>query len=160
MDVLAGNKLPNNQNSLNTFENHNYSPAQIQAIKVHCMNIAKTLAQENDKDLLEMAINSKDYLHRIGAAWYYMISKNKDDCLFVLMQDEHPLVSLAAREACCAIAKGKNKNKNIVDFGPVYNSDATAKTEAVSLWKTYFQKKEMAESKGGDSSDTSKKDKK
>ncbi len=120
----------------------NNNPAEeLHALKKHCLAIARTLRDENNEDLIESAVHSKDYTHRIGAAWYYGATLKHDDCLFKLLEDENPLVSLAARESCVRIAREKYQGKS-VDFGPVPSADNQAKTDAVVLWQTYFANKE------------------
>jgi hypothetical protein len=120
------------------------NPAEeLHTLKRHCLAIARTLCDENSSDLVESAVHSKDYTHRIGAAWYYGTAQKHDDCLFKLLEDENPLVSLAARESCVKIARDKYHAKH-VDFGPLPNADIKTKTDAVVLWQTYFANKDKA----------------
>ena len=123
--------MPNNQNMSND---------QIQFAKTHGMNLAKILADETDQDLLDIAIHSKDFNHRVAAAWHFGLAKKIDDCLFKLLTDEHPLVSLAARESCKSIAVKKFNAKNI-DFGPLHNASQEHKNDSAEMWRTYFDKK-------------------
>lgn len=120
--------------------NLKFTSNEIAVIKSHCMDMAKILKKEDDLDLTEMAVHSKDFQHRIAAAWYYGLVLKHDDCLLRLIVDEHPLVSLAARESCCAIASKVYDSKN-VDFGPVINSNMESKIEAKLMWGTYLEKK-------------------
>lgn len=118
----------------------NIQPHQLQTIKTHCMNLARILADEQDQDLIDIAIHSKDFQHRIAAAWHFGISKKCDDCLYKLITDENPLVSLAARESCRSIASKKFNARN-VDFGPAPDANQEHKNDAAEMWRTYFDKK-------------------
>ena len=62
------------------------------------------------------------------------------NCLLLLMRDRNPYVVSAARDSCTAIAN-KTFNDNNVDFGPVYNARAEAKSDSAILWEIYFEKK-------------------
>ncbi len=138
-----GNIMPG---SVPGLSNNGYDPLsnlsldQINAIKTKSMKLAKVLMDENDKDLIDIAIHSKDFQHRIAAAWHFGLAKKIDDCLFKLLTDEHPLVSFAARESCKSIASKKFGARN-VDFGPEANASQEHKNDAAELWRVYFDKK-------------------
>ena len=119
---------------------------ELSVLRKQAMNLARTLRDEQNEDLVETAVNSKEITHRIAAAWYYGAVLKHDDCLYNLLEDEHPLVVLAAREACCRIAREKYQGKS-VDFGPAINAEATLKTDSRAMWQTYFGKKEAAPNK-------------
>lgn len=117
-----------------------FSTDQLNAIKTRCMHIAKLLVSENDADLIDIAVHSKDFQHRVAAGWHYGLAKKIDDCLYKLLTDEHPLVSYAARESCKSIAIKKFNARN-VDFGPEPNASQAHKNDAAELWRVYFDKK-------------------
>ncbi len=108
------------------------------------MNLAKTLQQQNNRDLVELSVQSPDFHHRLAAAWFFGLTKEPTDCLVRLLADKHPLVSLAAHESCVLIAKSNYNEK--VDFGPFENS-AVSKTSSAELWATYFETKGKGKSK-------------
>jgi len=109
-------------------------------------NLAKHLYTLKQKDgdnseLLELSSRSSDPFHRIAAAWYYGLSSQADASLFIMLNDEFPLVRLAARESCIKIAKTKFKD-DTADFGPVnLYSTRQQRSEAVELWTAYFELK-------------------
>lgn len=103
--------------------------------------------RENDAEMIEVAVRSTDFHHRIAAAWAYALSKDDNNCLLALLNDRHPLVSHAAREGCVYIAKHKYGDLR-TDFGPVLGSDQAAKDDSAALWQVYFdKKKKKAETK-------------
>jgi hypothetical protein len=105
-----------------------------------CMVMAKSLVNQNNDELVELSVKSTDYNHRVAAAWYFGIKKEPTDCLIKLLEDRHPLVSLAAHESCVSIAK--TQQKELVDFGP-FGKEADKKASA-ELWSAYFEKKEKS----------------
>lgn len=121
-------------------EVHHFSQAQVAVISQHCMQMARTLMRENDAEMIETAVRSTDFHHRIAAAWAYALTKNDNNCLLALLTDRHPLVSHAARESCVYLAKHKFGDMR-TDFGPVLGSDQSAKDDAAALWQLYFDKK-------------------
>jgi hypothetical protein len=114
--------------------------AQAAEIARHSMKIAQTLLKQRNEELVELSVHSTDFEHRVAAAWYYGLAQEPSDCLFVLMRDRHPLVSLAARESCVAIAKRKFKEHD-VDFGPRLNAPQSSKEACADLWQAHFEKK-------------------
>lgn len=111
-------------------------------IASRCMVMAKSLANQKNDELVELSVKSTDFHHRIAAAWYFGIKKEPTDCLMHLLEDRHPLVSLAAHESCVCIAK--NQHKELVDFGP-FGREGDKKASA-ELWTAYFEKKDKSPS--------------
>lgn len=107
-----------------------------------CMTMAKGLVEQKNEELIELSVNSTDFNHRIAAAWAFGIRKEPTDCLLRLLEDRHPLVSLAAHESCISIAKTRYKDS--VDFGP-FETDAGGKKSAGELWAVYFERKDKGQ---------------
>jgi len=119
-------------------EEKTFTRLEMAVIANRCMAMAKSLANQNNDELVELSVKSTDYNHRVAAAWYFGIKKDPTDCLIRLLEDRHPLVSLAAHESCVIIAK--TQNKELVDFGP-FGKESDKKASA-ELWSAYFEKKE------------------
>lgn len=129
------------QQKIAVYNSQKQASDELNTLRKQAMNLARTLRDEKDEDLVETAVNSKEITHRIAAAWYFGAVLKHDDCLYNLLEDEHPLVVLAAREACCRIAREKYQGRSI-DFGPAINAEANIKTDCRAMWQTYFSKKE------------------
>jgi hypothetical protein len=104
----------------------------------YCQNIAKATI---GKEMLSLLINSKDFTHRAAAAFYFGYILDPHNDLFLLYHDEHPLVSLAAKESFVRIAK--NNYGQEVDFGPLSSdlNNKDKKETSSKLWKMFFSAK-------------------
>lgn len=116
------------------------------------MKIAETLKEERNEELVELSVRSVDFHHRIAAAWYYGLCMKYSDCLGVLLIDEHPLVSCAARESliCVAndipLARLHRLGHYRIDFGPKDLSATKAEKEScLSLWEAFFDRRKKTQ---------------
>lgn len=110
----------------------------------YCQNIAKATT---GKEMLNVLIKSKDFTHRAAAAFYFGYILDPHNDLFLLYHDEHPLVTLAAKESFVRIAK--NNCKQEVDFGPLVAdlNNKDKKETSSKLWKMFFEFKAMSKTK-------------
>lgn len=113
------------------------SPEMIE-LSTYCNNMGKAI---NTDELFKLMFTSKDFTHRAGAAFSFGYKAKITDDLYKLMQDEHPLVVLAAKSSCVKIAKDKYKQD--VDFGPaVYNIANKQNIDtSIKLWRLWFESK-------------------
>jgi len=102
--------------------------------------MAEALAKEKDKELVTTAAESRDFRHRVAAAWAMGLMLNHDEELLKLLMDESPFVRLAAREACMHVALCKYGSD--VDFGPAGAAEDSELADSRALWELYFRKKE------------------
>lgn len=113
------------------------SPEMLE-FSIYCNNMGKAI---NNDDIFKLMFTSKEFTHRAGAAFYFGYKGKITDDLYKLMQDEHPLVILAAKASCIKIAKEKFKQD--VDFGPaVYNVANKQNIDtSIKLWRLWFESK-------------------
>lgn len=126
-------------------------PDELIKIRNHCMKLAQTLHEERNEELVELSVRSVDFHHRIAAAWCYGLSMQYSDCLGVLLIDEHPLVSCAARESLICIAndiplpKLHRVGHYRIDFGPKdLQATKPEKESCLSLWEAFFDKRKKS----------------
>ena len=105
-------------------------------MRLDATNMARHL--NTNSELLNAASTSAEPAHRVAAAFAYGMSKNPHETLFILANDNHDIVSQAARESFVYIASTKY-NKRGIDFGPYPGSDPLLKEDAIKLWRIFFQ---------------------
>ncbi len=105
-----------------------------------CRKVCDGLRQDKESEMVEAAVNSKDFRHRLAAAWYYGHEVKPEENLFKLLCDENLWVRMGAREACEHIAC--IKYGKTVDFGPASNADVSEQADARGLWELYFNTRE------------------
>lgn len=126
------------------------------------MSLARTLKDEKNPNLVDIATNSPDRVHKIAVCFYCGMELHVCECLFVLMQDSDPLVIHAAEISCEEIANKKYKeieapDHSHVNFGPflLRKGDTLEKIRSedpeqlalrckssADLWQAFFEKKE------------------
>lgn len=118
-----------------------YSRQQLLEMRQQATRMAVSLKSCGDEDMMRAAMTSSDFRHRIAAAFALGMTQKHDESLMMLMEDQHPLVVQAAREACTHVSSIKFKQP-AADFGPFPGADASNRTDSVALWRIYFEKQE------------------
>ena len=120
---------------------NDYSRQQLLEMRLQATRMAISLKSCGDEDMMRAAITSSDYRHRVAAAFALGMTHKHDENLMMLMEDQHPLVVQAAREACTHVSAIKFKQPT-ADFGPFPGADASNRTDSVALWRLYFDKQQ------------------
>lgn len=123
-----------------------YNPQIIQnivALRISATNMARQMG--TNSELLAIASNSSNQVHRVAAAFAYGMSGNSiiNQNLFRLAVDNDDLVCQASRESMIYICAAK-LNKRNVDFGPFPFDGYEQKEDAVRLWRTFFIQQNIA----------------
>ena len=123
-----------------------YNPQIIQsivALRISATNMARQMG--TNSELLAIASNSSNQVHRVAAAFAYGMSGNSiiNQNLFRLAVDNDDIVCQASRESMIYICAAK-LNKRNVDFGPFPFDGYEQKEDAVKLWRTFFMQQNIA----------------
>lgn len=105
-------------------------------MRLNATGLARNL--RSNTDMLLPAITSGDTTHRVAAAFAAGMAYKPDETLYMLLEDNDPLVSQAAREALTHIAVVQLNRR--VDFGPYPNSDPAHKADSANLWRMFYAK--------------------
>lgn len=116
-----------------------YSRQQLLELRLQATRMAVSLKSAGNEELIRAAITSSHHRHRVAAAFALGMGHKHDESLLILMEDQHPLVVQAAREAATHICAVKFKQP-AADFGPFPGADATNRTDSAALWRLYFDK--------------------
>ena len=162
--VGVNNKIVNRKTGSN-YSGQKTSKEDIISIINRSENLAANLVEQDNDELVELAVRSSDRIKRIAAAGYYAYKLEPSACLFVLMCDQDPLVVDAARLACVHIANRKyaamefKKRGRLrhIDFGPHFFVEGGNMTliqekqggtmmseakDASDMWQAHFEKME------------------
>ena len=112
------------------------TPESIVQMRLHATGLARNL--RSNPDMLMPCITSGDTTHRVAAAFAAGMSYKADESLFMLLEDNDPVVTQAAREALMHIAVVQVNRR--VDFGPYPNSDPAHKASSADLWRMFYAK--------------------
>ena len=112
------------------------TPESIVQMRLNATGLARNL--RSNTDMLLPAITSGDTTHRVAAAFAAGMAYKPDETLYMLLEDNDPLVSQAAREALTHIAVVQLNRR--VDFGPYPNSDPAHKADSANLWRMFYAK--------------------
>lgn len=130
------------------------TPESIAQMRVNATYLARNL--RSNSDMLMPAITSGDSTHRVAAAFAAGMSYKPDEVLFMLLEDNDPLVSQAAREALTHIAIVQLNRR--VDFGPYPNSDPNHKQDSASLWRMFYAKNRLPNAPSANTDESSEDD--
>lgn len=137
--MLQAAGLPTGERSHCSPSRSDYSRQQLLELRLQATRMAVSLKSSGDEELMRAAITSSDHRHRVAAAFALGMGHKHDESLLMLMEDQHPLVVQAAREAATHICAVKFKQP-AADFGPFPGADATNRTDSAALWRLYFDK--------------------
>ena len=106
------------------------------SMRIYATNMAKHL--NNNSELLLASVTSTEPAHRVAAAFAYGMNKNINENVYILANDNHDIVSQAAREAMVYVASTKYRKKG-VDFGPFPRAELGQKEDSIKLWRIFFE---------------------
>jgi hypothetical protein len=134
MYLAAG--LPLNGMTYCVPSRYGYLYSHIIQARIQATEYAQRLTKEKDEYALRDSIISKDFRHRMGAAFTFGMQLRAEEGLFKLIADADPLVSQAGREAAVYISK--HKYKESTDYGPFPAYTMIQKEQAATNWRRYF----------------------
>ena len=137
--MLQAAGLPTGERSHCSPSRSEYSRQQLLELRLQATRMAVSLKSSGDEELMRAAMTSSDHRHRVAAAFALGMGHKHDESLMMLMEDQHPLVVQAAREAATHICAVKFKQP-AADFGPFPGADAANRTDSAALWRLYFDK--------------------
>lgn len=137
--MLQAAGLPTGERSHCSPSRSEYSRQQLLEMRQQATRMAVSLKSSGDEELMRAAMTSSDHRHRVAAAFALGMGHKHDESLLMLMEDQHPLVVQAAREAATHICAVKFK-QHAADFGPFPGADAANRTDSAALWRLYFDK--------------------
>ena len=125
--MLQAAGLPTGEHSHCSPSRSEYSRQQLLELRLQATRMAVSLKSSGDEELMRAAMTSSDHRHRVAAAFALGMGHKHDESLMMLMEDQHPLVVQAAREAATHICAVKFKQP-AADFGPFPGADADRKS--------------------------------